>query len=64
MRGHKVMLDTDLAAHYGVETRVLNQAVKRNLKRFPADVMFQLSARIATSFACNSSRYLCLSFAF
>ena len=45
LRGHKVMLDADLAALYGVQTRVLNQAVKRNLDRFPADFMFQLSAR-------------------
>ena len=37
------MLDTDLAALYGVETKVLVQAVKRNLERFPADFMFQLS---------------------
>jgi ORF6N domain len=39
----KVMLDFDLAALYEVETRVLNQAVKRNIKRFPDDFMFQLS---------------------
>jgi len=45
MRGQKVLLDAGLAALYGVETRVLNQAVKRNLERFPADFMFQLSAR-------------------
>ena len=44
IRGHKVMIDSDLAELYGVETRVLNQAVKRNLDRFPADFMFQLSA--------------------
>jgi len=37
-------LNSNLAALYGVETRVLNQAVKRNLERFPADFMFQLSA--------------------
>ncbi len=43
IRGEKVMLDTDLAMLYGVEARVLNQAVKRNLKRFPEDFMFQLS---------------------
>ena len=42
-RGHKVMLDSDLAALYGVETRVLIQALKRNSNRFPADFMFQLS---------------------
>ena len=43
LRGHKVMLDRDLAALYEVETRVLNQAVKRNKDRFPDDFMFQLS---------------------
>ena len=43
VRGHKVMLDTDLAALYEVETRVLVQAVKRNLERFPKDFMFQIN---------------------
>jgi len=43
MRGKKVMLDRDLAVLYGVETRVLNQAVKRNEERFPDDFMFRLS---------------------
>lgn len=43
MRGHKVMLDSDLAELYGVETKVLNQAIKRNLSRFPIDFMFQLT---------------------
>jgi len=43
IRGHKVMLDRDLAELYGVPTKVLNQAVGRNAKRFPADFMFQLS---------------------
>ncbi len=43
IRGEKVMLDSDLAALYEVETRVLNQAVKRNIKRFPKDFMFQLT---------------------
>lgn len=43
VRGHKVMLDTDLAALYGVETRVLVQAVKRNPERFPGDFMFQMT---------------------
>ena len=42
IRGHKVMLDFDLAELYEVETRVLNQAVKRNIERFPADFMFRL----------------------
>jgi hypothetical protein len=44
LRGQKVMLDRDLAALYGVETRVLNQAVKRNRERFPDDFMFTLSS--------------------
>ena len=43
IRGERVMLDFDLSALYEVETRVLNQAVKRNIKRFPNDFMFQLS---------------------
>lgn len=43
MRGQRVMLDKDLAVLYGVEVKVLNQAVKRNLKRFPEDFMFQLT---------------------
>ena len=43
IRGHKVMLDRDLAELYGVETRYLNKAVKRNIKRFPSDFMFQLT---------------------
>jgi phage regulator Rha-like protein len=43
IRGKKVMLDRDLAALYAVETRTLNQAVRRNIKRFPEDFMFQLS---------------------
>jgi len=43
IRGEKVMLDADLATLYGVETKVLVQAVKRNLDRFPADFMFQLT---------------------
>jgi hypothetical protein len=44
LREQRVMLDADLAVLYGVETRVLVQAVKRNLARFPKDFMFQLSA--------------------
>ncbi len=43
IRGQKVMLDRDLAVLYGVETRTLNQAVRRNIKRFPKDFMFQLN---------------------
>lgn len=44
IRGVKVMIDRDLAVLYGVETRVLNQAVKRNIERFPDDFMFQLTS--------------------
>jgi hypothetical protein len=44
LRGQKVLLDSDLATLYGVETKRFNEAVKRNLARFPADFMFQLSA--------------------
>jgi hypothetical protein len=44
LRGQKVMLDSDLAAMYGVEVKQLKRAVKRNLDRFPADFMFQLTA--------------------
>jgi len=43
IRGHKVMLDRDLASLYGVETRVLNQAVRRNMDRFPDDFVFSLT---------------------
>ena len=43
IRGQRVMLDFNLAAMYGVETRVLNQSVKRNIERFPEDFMFQLT---------------------
>lgn len=43
LRGEKVLLDRDLAELYGVETRVLKQAVRRNIKRFPEDFMFELT---------------------
>jgi len=43
IRGHKVMLDFDLSKLYEVQTKALNQAVKRNIKRFPVDFMFQLT---------------------
>ena len=43
LRGEKVLLDRDLAELYGVETKVLKQAVRRNIKRFPDDFMFELS---------------------
>ena len=47
IRGHNVMISVHLAELYGVETRALNQAVKRNAARFPSDFMFQLSEREA-----------------
>jgi hypothetical protein len=43
LRGQRVLLDSDLAELYGVKTRILNQAIKRNLGRFPPDFMFQLT---------------------
>ena len=64
VRGQRVMLDSDLAELYGVATKVFNQAIKRNLDRFPADFMFQLTeeeeeylrSQIVTSNAENSLR--------
>jgi hypothetical protein len=60
IRSEKVMLDSDLARLYGVETRALNQAVARNRKRFPADFMFQLTdkeyERIRSQFVTTSGR--------
>ena len=62
VRGEKVLLDADLAGLYDVATKVLNQAVKRNLERFPADFMFQLTpdewegmrSQIVTSYPGNN----------
>ena len=45
IRGHRVILDADLAELYGVTTKALNQAVKRNAERFPKDFIFQLARR-------------------
>jgi len=60
IRGHKVMLDADLAGLYGVPTKVFNQAVKRNLDRFPEDFMFQLtpeeSENLRLQFGASSLR--------
>ena len=53
IRGEKVMLDSDLAELYGVSTGALNQAVKRNLGRFPPDFMFQLTATEKTEVVTN-----------
>ena len=68
LRGHKVLLDTDLATLYGVPTKVLVQAVKRNLERFPEDFMFQLSeeefgnlrSQFVTSSWRSTLRAICL----
>lgn len=51
IRGKKVMIDRDLAELYGVETRTLNQAVQRNIDRFPEDFMFQLNKSESESFS-------------
>lgn len=48
IRGHKVILDSDLALLYGVKTKILLQSVKRNIRRFPADFMFQLDNQEVT----------------
>jgi hypothetical protein len=53
IRGHKVMLDADLAVLYEVETKALNRAVKRNTDRFPADFMFQLTDEEAEFLRCQ-----------
>jgi hypothetical protein len=59
VRGHRVMLDTDLAVLFGVTTKRLNEQVKRNRDRFPADFMFQLTAaegaNLKSQFATSSS---------
>ena len=57
IRSKKVMLDRDLAALYGVETKVLNQAVKRNEKRFPPDFIFQLTKEEKVELVTNCDRF-------
>lgn len=54
LRGHRIMPDTALAAMYGVEVRALNQAVKRNAARFPADFAFRLTATEAANLKSQS----------
>jgi hypothetical protein len=54
VRGQKVMLDSDLADLYSVETGQLNRAVKRNLSRFPKDLMFQLTGEEAVGLRCQN----------
>jgi hypothetical protein len=69
VRGEKVMLDMDLAMLYGVETRILKQAIRRNIKRFPDDFMFELTteefdnlrSQISTS-SWGGARYLPFAF--
>ncbi len=51
IRGQKVMMDSDLAEMYGVETKALKQAVKRNMDKFPEDFMFELTAKEAEDFS-------------
>ncbi|MFA7192067.1 MAG: ORF6N domain-containing protein [Candidatus Paceibacterota bacterium] len=62
VRGKKVMLDTDLASLYGVQTKVLNQAVKRNIKRFPSDFMFQLNGKEKDKVVTNCDHLKSLKF--
>jgi len=57
IRGQRVMLDTDLAAFYGVPTKALNQAVKRNSARFPADFRFQLTRSERQELVTNCDRF-------
>jgi hypothetical protein len=61
VRGHKVMIDSDLAKLYGVATKALNQAVRRHVKRFPQDFMFQLTAgeveNLRSQIVTSSSSY-------
>ena len=57
IRGKKVMLDTDLAKLYEVQTKVLNQSVKRNIKRFPEDFMFQLNKYERDELVTNCDRF-------
>src|SRR3972149_2793778 len=56
MRNQKVIVDRDLAEIYGVETRRLNEQVKRNPERFPEDFMFQLTKEEAVFWACSRSQ--------
>ena len=68
VRGHRVMLDRDLARLYGVETRVLNQAVRRNLDRFPDDFMLSLTREevrnISQTVICSTLKHARNVFAF
>ena len=57
IRGHRVMVDTDLAEVYGVPTRALNQAIKRNVERFPEDFAFRLTSGEKTELVTNCDRF-------
>jgi hypothetical protein len=57
IRGHKVMIDADLAKLYGVPTKRLNEAVKRNAKRFPYDFMFELTETEKDELVANCDRF-------
>lgn len=61
IRGQKVMLDFDLAEMYGIETRVLNQSVRRNIERFPSDFMFQLNNEEANSLKISLTSQIVIS---
>ena len=60
LRGHRVMLDRDLAELYGVSTKALNQAVKRNRARFPGDFMFRLKQKEALAIISSRSQFVTL----
>jgi|ERR1700712_1830464 hypothetical protein len=62
MRGHRVMIDADLATLYGVSTKALNQAVKRNARRFPEDFMFQLTPEEKREVVTNCDHLASLKF--
>lgn len=57
IRGQKVMIDADLARLYGVQTKRLNESVKRNARRFPDDLMFQLTAAERDELVANCDRF-------
>ena len=57
IRGHRVMLDADLAEVYGVPTKRLNEAVRRNAARFPEDFVFRLTAEEKTVLVTNCDRF-------
>jgi len=57
IRGHKIMLDRDLAKLYGVETKYLNRQVRRNIQRFPQEFMFRLSVEEKSELVTNWHRF-------